>query len=244
MRLHSLPTYLHQFRPLTGLRFYLADLLRAILDPHSRITYSQWGEDLALQCLLGTKPGFYVEVGANHPQFFSNVFELYRRGWHGISIEANESFIRAHRRSRPRDRIVCAVVSDREKEMVFTEFKESLVSSVDPAFVDLMHKTYDRTIKRQHRVQTRTLTNILDEAQCPLHFDLLSIDVEGHDFEVLRSLDFSRYRPRVVVIEMHDFAIPAAASNPLCEFMDDQGYDIAGHLATNSYFRDRMPEST
>ncbi len=128
--------------------------------------------------------------------------------------------------------------------MVFTEFKESLVSSVDPAFVDLMHKTYDRTIKRQHRVQTRTLTNILDEAQCPLHFDLLSIDVEGHDFEVLRSLDFSRYRPRVVVIEMHDFAIPAASSNPLCEFMDDQGYDIAGHLATNSYFRDRMPEST
>jgi len=239
MRLHSLPTYLYRFRPLTGLRFYLADLFRAILDPHSRIAYAQWGEDLALQHLLGTKPGFYVEVGANHPQFFSNVFELYRRGWHGISVEANESFIQAHRRCRPRDKIVCAVVSDQEKEIVFTEFKNSLVSSVDSAFVEQMQKSFDCAINRQHRVQSRTLTSILDEAQCPLQFELLSIDVEGHDFEVLRSLDFSRYRPRVVVIEMHGFAISDAAANPLCEFMDNQGYEIAGHLATNSYFRDR-----
>lgn len=239
MRLHSLPSYLYQFRPLAGLRFYLADLCRAILDPHSRIAYAQWGEDLALQHLLGTQPGFYVEVGANHPQFFSNVFELYRRGWHGISVEANESFIRAHRRCRPRDQIVCAVVSDQEKEVVFTEFKNSLVSSVDSAFVENMQKTFDCAIKRQHHVQSRTLTSILDEASCPLRFDLLSIDVEGHDFEVLQSLDFSRYRPRVVVIEMHNFAISNAAANPICEFMDSRGYDIAGHLATNSYFRDR-----
>ena len=70
MRLHSLPSYLYQFRLLAGLRFYLADLCRAILDPHSRIAYAQWGEDLALQHLLGTQPGFYVEVGANHPRFF------------------------------------------------------------------------------------------------------------------------------------------------------------------------------
>jgi hypothetical protein len=140
MRLHSLPSCLYQFRPLSGLRFYLADLCRAILDPHSRIAYAQWGEDLALQHLLGTQPGFYVEVGANHPQFFSNVFELYRRGWHGISVEANESFIRAHRRCRPRDQIVCAVVSDQEKEVASTEFKNSLVSSVDSAFVENMQK--------------------------------------------------------------------------------------------------------
>lgn len=238
MRLHSLPTYLKQFPLFTGLRFYLSDLVRAILDPYSRVSYAQWGEDIALRFLLGRRPGFYVEVGANHPQYFSNVFDLYRRGWHGISIEANESFVRSHRRIRPRDRFECAVVSNVEQETVFTEFEESLVSSLDPSFIDLMKDSFGRKIRRQRQVTTRTLTSILDAAQCPAVFELLSIDVEGHDFEVLSSLDLTRYRPRIVVIEMHDFSVGEAASHPLCAHMRKHGYGLVGHLATNTYFRD------
>ena len=244
VRLHSLPTYLRQFPLLTGLRFYVADLLRAILDPYSRTAYAQWGEDTALASLLEPRPGLYVEVGANHPQYFSNSFALYRKGWTGISIEANESLVRLHRRCRPRDCTVCAVVSDAERQAVFTQCDDTLFSSLDPSFSDQLTARFDRRRLRRREVTTRTLTSILDEAHCPPRFELLSIDVEGHDFEVLSSLDLARYRPRIVVIEMHGFAVADADSNRICSHMRTHGYTLVGYLATNGYFRDDAAQAS
>lgn len=54
---------------------------------------------------------------------------------------------------------------------------------------------------------TRTLTSILDEHLASgRQIDLLSVDVEGHDMNVLQGLDFERYRPRVILVELHDFS--------------------------------------
>lgn len=241
MRLHALPRYLRQFRFLNGIRFYIADLVRAMLDPHARGSYAQWGEDAALRFLHDEKAGFYVEVGANHPQYFSNTFDFYRRGWHGITIEANEAFRKPHQRLRPRDRFVCAVVSNEDREVIFTEFEESLISSIHPEFVEQMRAMPGRRVKREHRVRTRTLTAILDESGCPAIFDFLSIDVEGHGYEVLASLDLGRYRPRVVVIEMHGFTCASAADDRVVRLMREAGYSLVGHLATNSYFTASRP---
>jgi len=232
--------YVRQFSVLNGLRLYLSDLLRAILDPYAKVTYAQGGEDAVLRALLGNKPGFYVEVGANHPQYFSNVFELYRRGWHGVSIEANERLIAKHRRIRPRDQAVCALVSNEERDVTFTEFDEPLVSSVDPDFVNTMTGTYGKKIVAQRTMRTKTLTRILGDCGAPKQFDLLSIDVEGHDFEVLVSLDLDRYRPRLIVIEMHGFAIERQDDDPICRHLRRHGYTLAGHVATNSYFQDSL----
>jgi hypothetical protein len=171
-----------QFSVLNGLRLYLSNLLRAILNPYAKATYAQGGEDAILRALLGNKPGFYVEVGANHPQYFSNVFELYKRGWHGVSIEANERWIAKHQQIRPRDQAVCALVSNEERDVTFTEFDEPLVSS----------------------------------------------------------LDLGRYRPRLIVVEMHGFAIERREDDPIRRHLRGHGYTLAGHMATRSYFQDSL----
>ena len=49
----------------------------------------------------------------------------------------------------------------------------------------------------------RTLDDILDEACAPAPFDFLSIDVEGHELEVLSGFDLARWRPRLILIEDH-----------------------------------------
>jgi len=238
MRLHTLPTYLSQFGLCTGMRFYLADLLRAALDPYAQVTYAQGGEDSILRSLLGPRPGFYVEVGANHPQHASNVFHLYRRGWRGISIEPNKRLAAAHRRLRRRDTMVAAVVSDAETEVIFTEFDEPLVSSVDPTFVSMMQAKFGKQVTGTRRMTARSLTSILDERGAPPSFELLSIDVEGHDFQVLSSLDLERYRPGVIVIEMHGFDLLKAGDDATVRHLRGHGFDLVGHVATNSYFRD------
>jgi hypothetical protein len=52
-------------------------------------------------------------------------------------------------------------------------------------------------------VPVRTLDDILTEARAPAGFDLLSVDVEGHELEVLSGFDFARWRPRLVLLEDH-----------------------------------------
>ncbi len=52
-------------------------------------------------------------------------------------------------------------------------------------------------------VPIRTLDDILAEAAAPQGFDFLSIDVEGHELEVLRGFDFARWRPRLILLEDH-----------------------------------------
>jgi hypothetical protein len=57
--------------------------------------------------------------------------------------------------------------------------------------------------ERVIEVPVRTLDDILTEARAPVGFDLLSIDVEGHELEVLGGFDLARWQPRLVLLEDH-----------------------------------------
>ena len=51
-------------------------------------------------------------------------------------------------------------------------------------------------------LQTDTLTNLIDQIQYKDRpIDLLSVDGEGHDFTILKSSDFERYDPKLIVVE-------------------------------------------
>ncbi len=71
----------------------LPTVVRKYLGERSKYefaSFSQEGEDRILAALLGLrearKPGFYVDVGAHHPERFSNTLIFYNRGWRGINI--------------------------------------------------------------------------------------------------------------------------------------------------------------
>jgi FkbM family methyltransferase len=189
VRLNKIKTYFHQFRILSAIRVLCAELSRKLFDTYNLSSYSQAGEDRILLNVITNlgKTGFYVDVGCNAPQAYSNTFELYKRGWRGITIDANQQLINKHQRLRKRDISICAVISDQEREVVFTNFENSLFSSLDTEHISKWEK--NRKIKEKKVVTTATLSSILDSCNAPKEFDLLSIDVEGHDFEVLSSLD-------------------------------------------------------
>jgi hypothetical protein len=50
-------------------------------------------------------------------------------------------------------------------------------------------------------VPARTLDDILEEAKAPAPIDFVSIDVEGHEVEVLKGFDLRRWQPRLLLIE-------------------------------------------
>jgi FkbM family methyltransferase len=228
--------YFRQLRPLDALRYLALKALQKALDPWAATSYAQTGEDRIIATLLGDTIGFYVDVGCHHPIRYSNTFELYKRGWRGINVDASSKLIELFRRVRPRDVSVCAVISSSARHVVFTEFDDEAVSSVSEEHVARWRS--QRTIVSERHAVTRTLNDVLSTSDAPPRFDLLSIDVEGHDFEVLSSLDLDVYRPKLIVIEMHDFPLREPHHSKTWSHLAANGYELIGYAVMNGYFRD------
>ena len=177
--------------------------LEIAFAPDGNVSYAQAGEDLVLDFLTGYRPlGFYVDVGCNWPRWGSNSYRFYRKGWNGVVIDANSDFAGQFATIRPRDLFVNACVSDAVEEVDLHVFAgDALSSSSGKSLYDDPGKYQ---VRRVDRVVTRRLDDILEQAEAPPSFDFLSIDVEGHDEAVLRSIDLDRFTPRVIVVELND----------------------------------------
>ncbi len=231
-----------QFRVVKALRLLATEMVLSLCDRDAIVSYAQTGEDRIIRTLLaehkgpyGEEKGFYVDVGCNHPTKFSNTFELYKRGWSGISVDANQALIAKHKRIRLAGQSVYAVVSDTEQEMIFTHFKDNLVSSLSSKHVKEWAEK--REIAREETVSTVSLSRILVQENAPKEFDLLSIDVEGHDFEVLRSIDLEAFKPTLIVIEMHGFQISQCKDNTVYNYLIKRGYHMVGYVTMNGFFK-------
>src|SRR5690554_2751995 len=89
----------------------LSALVRLLLGRSLKYSYAVAGEDKVIEGLLKpkiTQPGFYVDVGCNHPTLFSNTYGLYRKGWRGVCIDANQELIDLYALYRPKDKAVAA----------------------------------------------------------------------------------------------------------------------------------------
>jgi len=68
--------------------------------------------------------------------------------------------------------------------------------------------------------------------------DLLSIDVEGHDLNALMSVNLNKYRPRIIVIEIHEFKLAENSADPIVKYLKDNDYALECFSTINGYFRD------
>ncbi len=69
-----------------------------------------------------------------------------------------------------------------------------------------------------------TLDQILSQTPIPEHFDLLSIDVDGNDYHIWKSL--VRYRPKVVIIEFNNSIPNNVAFVQKADFKVNQGSSL------------------
>ena len=66
--------------------------------------------------------------------------------------------------------------------------------------------------------------------------DFLSIDVEGHEFQVLKSIDLIKYKPKVILLESHLFKLENYANDVIVEFLKTKNYTIKYYSTKNIYF--------
>ncbi len=165
------------------------------------ISYAQNFEDVMLwRTLRLFGPGFYIDVGANHPTRDSVTRSLYERGWRGINIEPVLHYHESLCAERPEDINLCLAVGDREDQLEFFESPETGLSTLSAEVAQQQTALGIGFIRRT--VRTRTLSSICAEhisSERPIHF--LKIDVEGFEEQVLRGFDFLAWRPWIILIE-------------------------------------------
>lgn len=225
-----------------ALKYAFYGALRVFMGRSIKLSYSFMGEDLLIENLakpLIYKDGFYVDVGCNEPRFISNSFLFYRRGWRGICVDANAQLIRKHRRLRPKDKAVCALVSNETKPLTYYQLTNSGLSTVQEEFLEGYLKEGQK-ILRTEDVIPRTLTEILDENGAPADFDFLTLDVEDHDYQALLSLDLTKYRPRIIIVEDELLELEKLTDNKIYVYLIGSGYKLAGCILTNVYY-ERVP---
>lgn len=194
-------------------------------------SHSQHNEDLLVDLIFESKrDGFYVDVGANDPVFNNNTRRFYLRDWRGVNIEPSPLPFQKLVRERPKDINLNVAIGPKRGNMTFYHVAdESTFSSFDKVVADRMAALVRSTV-RPELVEVLTLRDIFEEHAHGRKVDFLSVDAEGYDLEVLKSNDWKRHRPAVVLVEMHN------DPKRIVDFLSSVNYVLVFNNTVNGLF--------
>lgn len=203
--------------------------------------YSQEGEDMLLTRIMGNIrfSGSFVDIGAHHPVKFSNTYKFYQAGWRGINIEATPGSRILFDRIRPHDINLEVPISDKKEELTFYVFNHPELNTFSEEHVaEWDGKNGVKVIEKIKLVTS--LINPIMEKYIPgkKDFDLLSIDVEGLDLRILKTLDFDKYKFRYIIAEDEPGDVTQCMKSSMTAFLDLKGYKLLSKLYySNIYVR-------
>jgi FkbM family methyltransferase len=143
---------------------------------------------------------------------------------------------------RPRDINIEIAISDREEMIEFHTFKEPLFNSANKELAESRRENFgeEKNSANTHLVQATTLKAILDEyLPESTEIDFLSIDIEGLDLNALKSNDWSKYRPKYILVEILGESIQSLSQTETFQFLSNIGYEAVSKLVHTVVFREK-----
>lgn len=161
--------------------------------------------------LVNKSNGVFFEAGANDGIFQSYTYRLEtERQWSGVLVEPSLRAFEACKANRPRSKVINCALTDEQVSTVTGDFDGNPMSSINGTRLSRGSMV---------TVQARSLTSIFEEHFAGVPVDLMSIDVENYELNVLRSLDYRRFRPRFILVEIYTGTF----------------YEVVNHLVSNGY---------
>ena len=203
-------------------------------------SYAQHGEDLELLKLLQQDASVqgqrrpYVDVGCNHPFKLSNTYLLYRQGWRGLCVDPLPRFAPLYKRWRAEDRFCNVAVGEAAGQLPFYEFESDVLSTLDGALA-AQYQAQGYRLRSRSAVRIARLDTVLEENGLQGPVSLLSIDIEGHELQALRSLNLARWQPALVCLEVA--TADGKRSVDAVQHLQANGYEIALDLGLNLVLR-------
>ena len=208
----------------------------------SNVYFSQEGEDIVLDRFFeGKLNGFYVDIGSHHPIRFSNTYKFYLKGWQGINVDATPGSMKPFNELRKRDINLEIGISETEGEMIYHLFDEPALNTFSTERVDFLLSTTNYKLKEKVIVQTKTLQQILKQ-YLPSNqaIDFLSIDVEGLDYMILATNDWTKYRPKMLLVEDLASSLENSVESMVYKLMQKNNYEMYARTGNTLFLKDSL----
>ncbi len=191
-------------------------------------SYSQFGEDLAIEKLFSAKEkGFYIDIGSFHPKVASNTYKLYKKGWSGINIDAEKRKINLFNLARKRDINIATLISESDLEYLeFIVSEDGSYGSMNKIYIP-NDKTLDFKKYRIEKIPNTNINSILSKYCKTNHIDFLNIDIEGFDFNILKQIDLSIYFIKVICLETNISDMEKFLQSEVYQYLKINNYSIS-----------------
>jgi FkbM family methyltransferase len=218
--------------------------LSYVFSKKYKCTYSQNGEDIIIDSaarMLHIQTPSYLDIGTNHPIYNNNTYRFYKKGSYGVLVEPDPQLFKVIQRTRQRD--ICLNVgtgpSD-EKSASYYIMTSHQLSTFKKDQAEDMAATNNYGKQRIEEIIQVPLVaiNSIMETYFPDGVDILSIDTEGYDLEILRSLDFNKYKPQIMCVETLRFDENGKEQKQraIIDYLLGRGYKVYADTYINTIF--------
>jgi FkbM family methyltransferase len=210
-----------------------------------KISYSLTSIDLLINHIFkGKKNGYFIDVGCNHPVYNNNTYLLYKRGWSGINVDIDKKSIQLFDLYRKKDLNINSAISSKVEEVDFYFYHDKSPINTLSKKSYTFQKTKPKIIKK---ITTQTLESIISASVFKKKkIDFLSVDVEGHELEVLKGLNLKVYSPSIIVLEyldlsidkleVYNFDINNILNSEIYNYMIDNDYSLVNWFHSDLVF--------
>jgi FkbM family methyltransferase len=211
-------------------------------ESSGEVSFAQCGEDLIVHYMLyymQIPKVTYLDVGAHDPVVINNTYYFYKRGSRGVLVEPNVDMTKKLRAVRPGDTTLEAGIGvTAERAADYYIMTESAWNTFSKEESEHMTEVTGGRIKVERVIQMPMVD--INEVMSN-HFDgaptFLSIDTEGMDLAILKTIDFKRFRPQVICAET--LVVGTRKLIPdIAAFMETQNYVVRGGSLVNTIFVD------
>lgn len=201
--------------------------------------YSQYGQDKWLNENLfkNKKDGFFIEVGADNGIRNSNTKFFEDLGWNGICVEPSPD--RFAILSENRNCILENVAISNNFETVdfldirgFGRGLSGIVKHYDKRHKHRINQAKKHPHHKSHnviQVPCTTFTSIFEKHNIT-KADFCTIDTEGNELEILKSLDFDRFEIKAILVENN------YQDSKIRQFLHEVGYKFSRRIKVDDVF--------
>ena len=181
----------------------------------------------------------FVDIGAFHPEKYSNTHLLSKLGWTGINIEPNPDQFIFFEKERKKDINLNIGISLKDTELNYYSFNNPAVNTFDKLHAEKWSNVSGFCIDNEIKIKVQPLSTVLSKyLTSGRQIDLMTIDVEGLDIDVLRSNNWDKYRPSVILIESDIYINLNLLENPIYLFLIEKNYSLFWISGVSLFFKD------
>lgn len=228
------------------LRLGLNEKLEDGFRSSRQISYSQTGEDLIVRFILEqlniTQPK-YLDLGAHHPEFLNNTNIFYQNGGSGVNVEPDPFLIQQFDKLRPNDINLNVGIGFRENEelMDFFVMSDKVLNTFSREEAQKIESYGTYKIEQVLQVKLIPISQVLSYFKADLP-NFVTLDVEGLDLQIIKSIDFETFRPEVFCIETITYTEDKSERKitEIIDWMLSRDYFVYADTFINTIFVDKQ----